>query len=256
LYATIDRVPHIDSADPSGLKPENVFGEIVVKNVYFNYLSRPNVSVLKGLDLTFPAGKTCALVGASGSGKSTCISLFKRFYDPLSGTIKLDRVDLKDLNLSWLRSQTGLVAQEPTLFSTTIRRTLRVGSSALSLSTPSQVEKGALIKEACVKANAEGFISKLPLEYDTMMGECGLLLSGGRRQRIDIARAIVSDSNILLLDEATSALDTQSEGAVQTTLNKAAEGMYISQAAQGYHRSMPRSHYYHHRSPPLTHQEY
>ncbi|EIN12733.1 P-loop containing nucleoside triphosphate hydrolase protein [Punctularia strigosozonata HHB-11173 SS5] len=224
LYATIDRIPPIDSADPGGLKPENVVGEIVLEHVYFNYPSRPNVPIVKDLNLTFPAGKTCALVGASGSGKSTCIGLIERFYDPLSGFVKLDGVDLKELNLKWLRSQIGLVSQEPTLFATTIKGNVAHGLIGTKHEHASQEEKDQLIKEACIKANADGFITKLPLGYDTMVGERGFLLSGGQKQRIAIARAIVSDPKILLLDEATSALDTQSEGIVQNALDKAAEG--------------------------------
>ncbi|KAK0464466.1 P-loop containing nucleoside triphosphate hydrolase protein [Desarmillaria tabescens] len=214
LYATIDRVPDIDSADPS----------VTLEDVHFNYPSRPDIQVVKGISLTFRAGKTAALVGASGSGKSTVISLIERFYDPLSGVVKLDGRDLKSLNLRWLRSQIGLVSQEPTLFATTIRGNVEHGLIGTKYENASEEEKFALIKEACVKSNADGFITKLPLGYDTMVGERGFLLSGGQKQRVAIARAIVSDPRILLLDEATSALDTQSEGIVQDALDKAAAG--------------------------------
>ncbi|KAF8991424.1 P-loop containing nucleoside triphosphate hydrolase protein [Cyathus striatus] len=176
------------------------------------------------IDLSFEAGKTAALVGASGSGKSTVISLVERFYDPSAGTIKLDGVNLKDLNLKWLRSQIGLVSQEPTLFATTIKGNVAHGLINTPYEDAPEEEKLVLIKEACIKANADGFISKLPNGYDTMVGERGFLLSGGQKQRIAIARAIVSDPSILLLDEATSALDTQSEGIVQDALDKAAAG--------------------------------
>ncbi|KAK0201833.1 P-loop containing nucleoside triphosphate hydrolase protein [Desarmillaria ectypa] len=224
LYATIDRVPDIDSADPSGEKPETIFGEVTLEDVHFNYPSRPDIQVVKGISLTFRAGKTAALVGASGSGKSTVISLIERFYDPLSGVVKLDGRELKSLNVRWLRSQIGLVSQEPTLFATTIRGNVAHGLIGTKYENASEEEKFALIKEACVKANADGFITKLPLGYDTMVGERGFLLSGGQKQRVAIARAIVSDPRILLLDEATSALDTQSEGVVQDALDKAAAG--------------------------------
>jgi ATP-binding cassette subfamily B (MDR/TAP) protein 1 len=224
LFHTIDRIPEIDSANPGGLQPEKVEGEITLENVKFSYPSRPTVPVVKGLDLTFRAGKTVALVGASGSGKSTVISLVERFYDPSSGVVRLDGHNLKDLNLKWLRSQIGLVSQEPTLFATTIKGNVAHGLINTPFEHASEEEKEALIKEACVKANADGFISKLPLGYDTMVGERGFLLSGGQKQRIAIARAIVSDPRILLLDEATSALDTQSEGIVQDALDKAAAG--------------------------------
>ncbi|KAF8919003.1 multidrug resistance protein 1 [Mucidula mucida] len=224
LFATIDRVPDIDSTDPSGEKPESVEGEIQLEDIQFSYPSRPNVPVVKGVNLTFKAGKTAALVGASGSGKSTVISLVERFYDPLSGNVFLDGRNIKNLNLKWLRSQIGLVSQEPTLFATTIKGNVAHGLINTPFENASDEEKFKLIKEACVKANADGFISKLPLGYDTMVGERGFLLSGGQKQRIAIARAIVSDPRILLLDEATSALDTQSEGIVQDALDKAAAG--------------------------------
>lgn len=224
IFATIDLVPPIDSADEGGLKPSTVAGEITIENVDFNYPARPDVRILKKLSLTFPTGKTTALVGASGSGKSTIISLVERFYDPLAGTVRLDGVDIRDLNVKWLRSQIGLVSQEPILFSTTIRRNVEHGLVGTPHEHASPEEKLRIVKEACVKANADGFVSKLPKGYDTLVGERGFLLSGGQKQRIAIARAIVSDPRILLLDEATSALDTQSEGVVQNALDKAAAG--------------------------------
>ncbi|KAI9457410.1 ste6-like protein [Boletus coccyginus] len=224
LFATIDRIPVIDSSDPSGLTPDKVVGEITLENVRFNYPSRPDVPIIKRINVTFTAGETAALVGASGSGKSTIISLIERFYDPLGGSIKLDGVDLRDLNIKWLRSQIGLVSQEPTLFATTIKSNVAHGLTNTPYEHLSEEEKFKLIKEACIKANADGFISKLPNGYDTMVGERGFLLSGGQKQRVAIARAIVSDPRILLLDEATSALDTQSEEIVQDALDKAAAG--------------------------------
>lgn len=224
MFATIERIPDIDSSDSGGLKPGKVLGEITLEDVKFNYPSRPDVPIVKGINITFAAGETAALVGASGSGKSTIISLIERFYDPLSGSVKLDGADIRDLNIRWLRSQIGLVSQEPVLFSTTIRGNIAHGLINTPHEHLSEEEKFKLIKEACIKANADGFISKLPNGYDTMVGERGFLLSGGQKQRVAIARAIVSDPRILLLDEATSALDTQSEGVVQDALDKAAAG--------------------------------
>ena len=217
-------MPEIDSADPRGEKPETVHGEITVEDLRFSYPARPGVQVLKGVSLTFEAGRTAAIVGASGSGKSTIISLVERFYDPTWGVIKLDGVNLKDLNIKWLRSQIGLVSQEPVLFATTIKENVAHGLVNTKYENASESEKFALIKEACINANADGFICKLPMGYDTLVGERGFLLSGGQKQRVAIARAIVSDPKILLLDEATSALDTQSEGIVQDALDKAAAG--------------------------------
>ncbi|KAI6129641.1 ste6-like protein, partial [Pisolithus croceorrhizus] len=224
LFATIERVPDIDSTSPDGLKPEKVVGEITLENVQFSYPARPDVPILKSINITFEAGKAAALVGASGSGKSTIVSLVERFYDPLSGTVKLDGVDLRDLNIKWLRSQIGLVSQEPVLFATTIKTNVAYGLIGTPYEHTSEDEKFKLIKEACIKSNADGFISKLPQGYDTMVGEHGFLLSGGQKQRVAIARAIVSDPRILLLDEATSALDTRSEGVVQDALDKASAG--------------------------------
>ena len=234
LYETIDRIPAIDSASPEGLKPEKVEGEIVLEDVKFSYPSRPTIQVVKGLNITFRAGKTAALVGASGSGKSTIVSLVERFYDPTSGVVKIDGVNAKDLNLKWLRSQIGLVSQEPSLFSTTIRENIAHGLIGTIHENASKEVKEGLIKEASIKANADSFITKLPLGYDTLVGERGFLLSGGQKQRVAIARAIVSDPRILLLDEATSALDTQSEGIVQDALDKAATG-----EASTFFRSRP-----------------
>ncbi|KAH8078408.1 multidrug resistance protein 1 [Cristinia sonorae] len=224
LYDTIDRVPTIDSESEEGLRPDTCRGEITLENIKFNYPSRPDVPIVKDLSLTFPAGKTVALVGASGSGKSTIIALVERFYDPLSGTVKLDGIDIKTLNVRWLRSQIGLVSQEPTLFATSIKGNVAHGLIGTPFEHASEEEKFKLIKEACIKANADGFITRLPNGYETLVGERGFLLSGGQKQRVAIARAIVSDPKILLLDEATSALDTQSEGVVQNALDKAAAG--------------------------------
>ncbi|KAI6041411.1 P-loop containing nucleoside triphosphate hydrolase protein [Pisolithus marmoratus] len=224
LFATIERVPDIDSASPDGLKPEKVVGEITLEDVRFSYPARPDIPILKGINLTFEAGKTAAIVGASGSGKSTIVSLIERFYDPLSGTVKLDGVNLRNLNIKWLRSQIGLVSQEPVLFATTIRTNVAYGLIGTPYEHASEDEKFKLVKEACIQSNADSFISELPQGYDTVVGERGFLLSGGQKQRVAIARAIVSDPRILLLDEATSALDTQSEGVVQDALDKAAAG--------------------------------
>ncbi|KAI6166370.1 P-loop containing nucleoside triphosphate hydrolase protein [Pisolithus thermaeus] len=224
LFATIERVPDIDSARSDGLKLEKVIGKITLEDVRFSYPARTDVPVLKSINITFEAGKRVALVGASGSGKSTIISLVERFYDPLSGTVRLDGVDLRDLNIKWLRTQIGLVSQEPVLFATTIRANVAYGLIGTPYEHASEDEKFKLIKEACIKSNADDFIGKLAQGYDTMVGEHGFLLSGGQKQRVAIARAIVSDPRILLLDEATSALDTRSEGLVQDSLDKASAG--------------------------------
>ncbi|GMK54477.1 hypothetical protein CspeluHIS016_0110630 [Cutaneotrichosporon spelunceum] len=224
IYATIDRVPVIESDDPNGLKPEKIIGEIGFEDVKFHYPSRPNVPILKGLTTTFEAGKTSALVGASGSGKSTVIQLIERFYDPISGRVTLDGVDIRKLNLKWFRQQIGFVQQEPVLFATTVRGNVEHGLIGSKWENAPEDVRFELVKKACVNANADGFITKLPDGYDTIVGERGMLLSGGQKQRVAIARAIVSDPRILLLDEATSALDGLSERVVQDALDKASVG--------------------------------
>lgn len=224
LYQTIDRVPSIDSSSADGLRLDHVKGVISFENVKFHYPSRPNVPILKGYTATFEAGQTVALVGASGSGKSTIVALTERFYDPIEGTVLLDGHDIKTLNVKWLRQQIGLVSQEPTLFATSVRGNVEHGLIGSKWENAPDAERFELVKKACIDANAHDFIMKLPDGYDTNVGERGMLLSGGQKQRVAIARAIVSDPKILLLDEATSALDTQSEGIVQDALDKAAQG--------------------------------
>ena len=183
LFATIDRVPTIDSLSTAGLKPDTIVGQISFEDVVFNYPSRPSVPILKGLRIDFAAGKTSALVGASGSGKSTIVSLVERFYDPLSGAIKLDGRDLRELNVNWVRSQVGLVSQEPTLFATTIAGNVAHGLIGSKFENASDEDKERLVREACIKANADGFISKLPEGYNTLVGERGFLLSGGQKRK-------------------------------------------------------------------------
>ncbi|BGP31976.1 hypothetical protein JCM10296v2_003755 [Rhodotorula toruloides] len=224
IFATIDRVPSIDSSSEAGLKPEKVDGLIELEGIDFFYPSRPAVQVLYNFNGVFPPGKTTALVGGSGSGKSTCVGLIERFYDPVAGTVRLDGVPIKDLNLKWLRNQIGLVSQEPVLFATTIAGNVEHGLIGSRFEHESPEQKRQRVIDACRLANADGFISQLPNGYETQIGERGMLLSGGQKQRIAIARAIVSDPKILLLDEATSALDTQSEGIVQDALDRASLG--------------------------------
>ncbi|RKO87292.1 P-loop containing nucleoside triphosphate hydrolase protein, partial [Blyttiomyces helicus] len=224
LFGTIDRVPEIDSASLEGFQPATVTGRVVVQGVKFRYPSRQEVVVLHGMDLEIEAGTTCALVGSSGSGKSTIISLLERFYNPEAGTISLDGIDISSLNVNWLRRQIGYVTQEPVLFKGTLWENVAhglIGTPDATLPKPQLLEK---VIEACKFANAHNFISELPLGYETRIGERGLLLSGGQKQRVAIARAIVKNPKILLLDEATSALDTESEKIVQEALDRASQG--------------------------------
>ncbi|CAH1803157.1 unnamed protein product [Owenia fusiformis] len=215
IFEIIDHEPEIDSSSEEGEKPEKIEGNVEFKDVKFNYPTRPDVNVLTGLDLHINVGSTVALVGASGCGKSTTVQLLQRFYDPFAGKICIDGVDIKDLNPRWLRQQIGVVSQEPILFATTIAENVRYGREGVT-----QAE----IEQAAQEANAHDFIMKLPDKYETLVGERGAQLSGGQKQRVAIARALVRDPRILLLDEATSALDNESEGIVQTALDKARLG--------------------------------
>ncbi|XP_058867702.1 ATP-dependent translocase ABCB1 [Acipenser ruthenus] len=215
VYKIIDLPRPIDSSSKQGFKPDHLKGDIEFKNIHFSYPSRPDVNILQGLNLKIESGKTIALVGASGCGKSTTIQLLQRFYDPAAGEITLDGQDIRSLDVKWLRESIGVVSQEPVLFATTIAENIRYGREDAS---------DADIEQAAKEANAYEYISKLPDRFNTMVGERGAQLSGGQKQRIAIARAIVKNPKILLLDEATSALDTQSESIVQEALDKARAG--------------------------------
>ncbi|KAJ9525056.1 hypothetical protein QJQ45_017385, partial [Haematococcus lacustris] len=221
LYAVINRIPEIDPDNTSGrildkVTPDggdqgHVEGTIELRNVSFAYPARPDAQIFRNFCLTVPAGKTVALVGSSGSGKSTVVQLVERFYDPLGGAVLLDGVDLRSLQVKWLRTQVGLVSQEPTLFATTIFGNIAMGKEGAT---------EAEVQAAAEAANAHTFISHQPKGYQTQVGERGLQMSGGQKQRIAIARAILKNPRIMLLDEATSALDTQSERLVQDALNR------------------------------------
>ncbi|XP_042418231.1 ABC transporter B family member 20-like isoform X1 [Zingiber officinale] len=209
VFDIIDRVPTIDPDDTTGMKPPNIYGSIELKSVDFCYPTRPEMMVLSNFSLKVSGGQTVAVVGVSGSGKSTIISLIERFYDPVAGQILLDGRDLKLFNLRWLRSHMGLVQQEPVIFSTTIRENIIYARHNAT---------EAEMKEAARIANAHHFISSLPHGYDTHVGMRGVDLTPGQKQRIAIARVVLKNAPILLLDEASSSIESESSRVVQEAL--------------------------------------
>lgn len=193
IFNTIDRVSPLNPTDDEGEKLDHLEGTIRLANIKHIYPSRPDVVVMNDVSLEIPAGKTTALVGASGSGKSTIVGLVERFYDPVEGNVYLDGHDISKLNLRWMRQQMALVSQEPTLFGTTIYHNIRHGLIGTAHENESEEKQRELVIEAAKKANAHDFVSALPEGYETNVGERGFLLSGGQKQRIAIARAVVSD---------------------------------------------------------------
>ncbi|XP_005186344.2 multidrug resistance protein homolog 65 [Musca domestica] len=225
IFSIIDRDPEIKSPEVSSAKnyslitgKSNAVQGVSFQDIHFRYPTRRDQRVLNGLNLEVLQGKTVALVGASGCGKSTCVQLLLRYYDPDSGSIYIDQDDIHhDLTLSALRKRIGIVSQEPSLFEKTIAENIAYGDTSRTV----PMEEILL---AAKMANAHDFISALPSGYETCLGARGTQLSGGQKQRIAIARALVRNPKILLLDEATSALDLQSERLVQTALDEACSG--------------------------------
>ncbi|XP_028077314.1 ABC transporter B family member 2-like isoform X1 [Camellia sinensis] len=215
IFEMIEKNAVSKTSTKTGRKLNNLEGHIQFKDVCFSYPSRPDAMIFNKLCLDIPSGKIVALVGGSGSGKSTVISLIERFYQPLSGPILLDGTDIREIDLKWLRQQIGLVNQEPALFATTIRENILYGKDDATLD---EISRAAKLSEALT------FINKLPDRFETQVGERGIQLSGGQKQRIAISRAIVKNPSILLLDEATSALDAESEKSVQEALDRVMVG--------------------------------
>jgi len=187
----------------------------VFDRVSFHDPSRPDGEVLKDISFRIAPGEVVALVGPSGSGKSTIAALVQRFYDPDTGTVSLDGVPLRDVSAKSLRENIGVVAQSPTLFSTSAGENIRYGRHGAS---------DGEVREAARVANAHDFISAFPEGYDTAVGERGVQLSGGQQQRVAIARAVLRNPQILIFDEATSALDAESEHLVNEALDRLQSG--------------------------------
>ncbi|MEW6435802.1 MAG: ABC transporter transmembrane domain-containing protein [Pseudomonadota bacterium] len=207
--------PKIVAPQPVAVLPSPARGALVFDHVDFAYPSRPDVPALRDLSFKVAPGETVAIVGPSGAGKSTIFQLLLRFYDPLSGRIDLDGVDIKTADPAELRRRISLVPQEPVIFAASFADNIRYGEPAAG---------EAAVEAAAKKAAAQDFIAATPDGYATMIGERGVTLSGGERQRLAIARAILRESPVLLLDEATSALDAASEGLVQHALEELKQG--------------------------------
>jgi ATP-binding cassette subfamily B protein len=212
IFELLDRTSPMTSA---GERPELARGAVTFEDVSFRYPARPDAQVLSHITLALSPGEVVALVGSSGSGKSTIAALLARLYDPESGRVLLDGRDLKELDPDWLRSQIGTVAQEPLLFSRSIGDNIRYARQS---ATDAEVEQAART------ANAFDFVTGFPEGFATKVGERGVQLSGGQKQRIAIARAVLKDPRILVLDEATSALDAESEHLVKDALDRLMKG--------------------------------
>ncbi|XP_036850929.2 bile salt export pump isoform X1 [Manis javanica] len=217
FFQLLDRQPPINVYGSAGEKWDNFQGQIDFVDCKFTYPSRPDMQVLNGFSVSVSPGQTLAFVGSSGCGKSTSIQLLERFYDPDQGKVMIDGHDSKKVNVQFLRSNIGIVSQEPVLFACSIMDNIKYGDNT------KEIPKEKVI-EAAKRAQLHDFVMSLPEKYNTNVGSQGSQLSRGEKQRIAIARAIIRDPKILLLDEATSALDTESEKTVQVALDKAREG--------------------------------
>lgn len=213
IFQLIDYEPRLKPSE-KGISPYNLGGELEFRNVNFSYPLKPNVNILNNFNLKINKGEVVAIVGSSGSGKSTIASLIQRLYDVDAGEVLIDDINIKDYNMEYLHSRIGYVAQEPSLFADTIENNI---TYAVNSYTKEQLDEAAML------SNCFEFISdkeQFPDGYSTMLGDKGTNISGGQKQRIAIARALIKDINILIFDEATSALDSNSESEVQAAIDK------------------------------------
>eukprot|EP00039_Didymoeca_costata_P009091 m.120376 g.120376 ORF g.120376 m.120376 type:complete len:860 (-) comp14356_c0_seq6:1638-4217(-) len=223
IFELFDRKPLINITGGSKIADEKFEACMDIANIDFTYPTRPDTNVLTDVSLHVERGTVVALVGPSGGGKSTIVSLLQRLYDPPNGSVKISGEDVKDLDPIWLRTKVSLVSQEPTLFACSIMDNIKYSKQDATFED---------VRAAAEKANAHNFIEEFEGEttkekYETLVGERGVRLSGGQKQRIAIARALICDPQILLLDEATSALDAESEFLVQEAIDRAMEGRTV-----------------------------
>ncbi|CAG9563764.1 unnamed protein product [Danaus chrysippus] len=219
VFEYINKEPLMDTSGKRIIKYHEFHGDIEFKDVTFSYPTRPEAVILRNFNLKIPAGKTVAIVGTSGNGKSTIAALLERFYDVSQGSVTIDGVDVKEMDARWLRGRAlGLISQEPVLFATNVMENIRYGRPDASDDE---------VYQAAITANADGFIRNFPDGYNTMVGERGMSLSGGQKQRIAIARAVLKNPPVMILDEATSALDGASEQIVQAALERASVGRTV-----------------------------
>jgi ABC-type multidrug transport system fused ATPase/permease subunit len=211
VFEVLDRQPRMTVPEGAPDLPDGA-GHVELRGVSFGYDGEP---VLREVDLDVPAGRTIAIVGGTGSGKSTLVSMLPRLYDPDSGSVWIDGADVSQVRLGSLRSQVGLVSDDPFLFSDTIRNNIAYARA----DAPDEV-----IEDAARRADIHDFIAGLPDGYDTMVGERGVTVSGGQRQRLAIARALVMDPRVLILDDATSSVDASTEAAIKRALRELMEG--------------------------------
>eukprot|EP00118_Oscarella_pearsei_P010817 m.68548 g.68548 ORF g.68548 m.68548 type:complete len:655 (+) comp35533_c0_seq4:565-2529(+) len=208
VFRLIDRQPKIDHSKGT-VKPDVFHGSIEFQDVSFSYPSRPDSLVLKGVSFSACPGEVIALVGPSGGGKTSCINLMERFYDPSDGSVLLDGKPLAEYDHAYLHAKVAMVGQEPTLYAGTVEENILYGQKAVDWTS---------VEAAACLANADGFIKAMPEKYKSHTGEKGIQLSGGQKQRVAIARAVIRNPAVLLLDEATSALDAESEYLIQDAM--------------------------------------